>query len=102
MVVEEVREVGPAVFVEMADVECECAHREEEDHDENIGKRRREIRHEFALEDGPQGIHARASRARVVSSVVMARDTSSRRTAAAQCPLTSHASTTESALKYSI
>ena len=84
MIAEEHGEIGGAVLVEMADVEREGAHREQEDHDEHIGERRREIGRELALEDRPERVHVAGSRVRASAScVVIARNTSSRRPASA-------------------
>src|SRR3569832_1956762 len=102
MVGEEHRQVGHAVVVEAADIERERAHREQEDHDEHIGQRRREIGRKLALEDGPDVTHAASAFVRAVSCVVIERYTSSCRPASAYNSLTSHFSRTTSALISSI
>src|SRR5215475_1557140 len=76
MVAEEDGEIGHAIVIEMAQVKCEGAHREQEDHDEHEGQGRREIGFEFPCEDGAQRAHAVAP---AVSRVVSWRKTSSSR-----------------------
>src|SRR5579862_469803 len=83
-------QVGCIIVEEMANVERECAHREQEDDDKHIGERRREIGRKFALENSNKFSHVRTSRARFASWVVIARNTSSRRPGSAYNSFTSH------------
>src|SRR5207342_2624019 len=105
MIAEEDRKRRHAIVVEMADIEGESAHREQKDHDEDIGEWRREIGGKFAFENSQDLFHAAAparSRTRCVSCVVRARKTSSRRPASAYSSFTSHFCAAASALTFSM
>src|SRR5262249_2466398 len=102
MELEEGVEIGDTPVEEMAIFERQRAGREQEDDNEDVSERRREIGGELALEDEPELSHAVAALARTVSCVVMARNTSSRRPASAKSSRTSHFSLTTRALTSSM
>src|SRR5690242_10215425 len=74
-------EVGHAVVEKAPDVKCEGAHREQKNHDEDIGQGCCEVGRELALEDRQDVFHAPFALARAESGVVMERKTSSSRPA---------------------
>src|SRR5262249_23223562 len=77
MEVEERLQVGLAALVEVAEVERERAGQDQEDHDEDVGDRRREVAAQLALEDRDDAAHVRASLP--VAPCVTVRNTSSSR-----------------------